>query len=521
MHYADCGIYDTGYDPYSGDTAFLGKLVKKIGRAVSRPVASIGRQIGRTGYGIGKGFVGAAKGIAPIAASALPYIQQGMKLAGPMGMVASGAAGALGAVVQGKSLENIAWAAAEGASPPGIDRAVAAAKALREGKPVLQVAISQARAAMPGGSAAQRAFDLGVATVKGGSKGMMANARNQLRTAVEKAAYDSAVGTIAKASGHLPSLGRGPRISFVQPRPRMAMSLLRPATQTAVHIFRRQPSLFRMQDRDIASRFGLPLRRVMEARGIVEASGVVEVGDTPEVLGTYIIKSGDTGSGLAKRFTGDSNRWRELPKYNKRGMGGYAGSKDMVVKQTTTTIGGKKVPVTLLDPFYSGLKINMPPGWAGPGITNVEIIPEVVITPGPTPTPIPQPVPTPFPQLPPSIPVGTPPPVVVTPPITTPPIVTPPITTPTVTTPPITMPEPFPSIPSQTIPGQTIPGQTIPSQTIPGQTIPIGTGPGPSVPSPTPTLPSVPGVPATPEQKKKDSTAAAVALAAAAAFMFL
>jgi nucleoid-associated protein YgaU len=499
MDYVDVGIYDTGFDPYYDDAGWFGsKLVK-----------SVGKRVGKIGKGIGKAAVGVAKGVAPIAGQALPYIQQGMKAMGPVGMIASGAAGALSAVVQGKSLENIAWAAAEGASPPGIDRAVAAAKALREGKPVLQVAITQARQSFAPGSAGQRAFDLGVSAVKGGSKEMLANARNQLRSATEKAAFDSAVGSISKAAGHLTNSGQGPRISFVQARPRQAMSLLRPTTQAAVNILRRRPMALRMQDRDIASRFNLPLRRVIEARGIVEASGVVEVGAPSEALGTYIVKSGDTGSGLAKRFTGDANRWRELPKYNKRGMGGYTGGKDMVVKQTTTTIKGKKVPVTLLDPFYSGLKINVPPGWAGPGISpGVEVIPEVVITPGPAP------------QLPPQVPVGLPPPVVTSPPVSIPPVTTPPITTP-----PISMPEPLPPIPGQTIPPVTTPPIDIPPATVPVGLPPATTTPPPVTAPPTtipvPTVP-VPTTPATTEEKKKkDATALAFGVAAAAALMYL
>lgn len=505
MHYVDTGIYDTGFDPYYGDAGWFGsKLVKKIGKVASK--------VGKT---VGKGVVGAAKGIAPIAGQALPYVQQAMKAAGPLGMVASGAAGALAATVQGKSLENIAWAAAEGASPPGIDRAVAAAKALREGKSVLQVAVNQARQSFPSGSPAQRAFDLGVATVKGGSKGMMANARNQLRSAAEKAAFDAAVGSISKAAGHLPLSGQGPRISFVQMKPKQALSLLRPTTQAAVNILRRQPTLRRMQDRDIAARYNLPLRRVIEARGIVEASGVVEVGAPEDTLGIYVLKSGDTGSGLAKRFTGDANRWKELPKYNKRGMGGYTGSKDMVVKQTTTTIGGKKVPVTLLDPFYSGLVINTPPGWTGPGITPgvssapstppITTVPEVVITPGPT-----------VPQLPPQVPVSVPP-TATTPPVTTPPI----------TTPPITMPEPFPSIPGQTIPSQTLPPTTVPIDLPPPVTSPPATTTPPIVPPTTIPVPTIPGATTTTppmtaeEKKKKDATALAFGVAAAAALMFI
>lgn len=502
MHYVDVGIYDTGFDPYYGDAGWFGsKLVKKVGKAA-----------GKIGKGIGKGVVGVAKGVAPIAGQALPYIQQGMKAMGPVGMIASGAAGALSAVVQGKSLENVAWAAAEGASPPGIDRALMAAKALREGKPVLQVAITQARQSFAPGSVGQRAFDLGIATVKGGSKEMLANARNQLRSATEKAAFDAAVGSISKAAGHLPSSGQGPRISFVQAKPRQAMSLLRPTTQAAVNILRRRPMALRMQDRDIASRFNLPLRRVIEARGIVEASGVVEVGAPTEALGTYIVKSGDTGSGLAKRFTGDANRWKELPKYNKKGMGGYTGGKDMVVKQTTTTIKGKKVPVTLLDPFYSGLKINVPPGWAGPGISpGVEVIPEVIITPG---TPLP-------PQLPPQVPVGLPPV------ITTPPASLPPVTTPPITTPPISMPEPFPSIPGQTIPPVTTPPIAIPPATVPVGLPPASTAPPVTVPPVTVPpgtsipVPTVPAPTTVEEKKKKDATALAFGVAAAAALMFL
>lgn len=440
--------YDVG-NPYGGDVGWFGsKLVKRVGK-IAR--------------GVGKGIAKGAKVIAPIAAKALPMVQQAMKLTGPIGMLASGAAGALSAAVRGQSLESIAWAAAEGASPPGIDRALAAAKALREGQPVLNVALSQARQQFAPGGAAQRAFDLGVSAAKGGAKGALNSARQQLRTGTEKAAFDAALGTVSKAAHGLPAhpITR-PDVLSMGSRVRPALSGFRhPSTALALSALRRRPALRRMSLGDLSRRLNLPARHVADARGLFDDEGLsaYDTGAPGDELGAYTLRAGDTGSGLAKRFTGDANRWRELPSVNKRGIGRYTGTKDMVVQHIKDPKTGK-IKTTLLNPFHSGLVINVPPGWAGPGVNAGT--PTIVTTPAPGPTPVVLPpeiivgdAPTPKP------PTSMPSPIPGMPPIALPPI-------------PPSLPPGVPVEPTSPIPGMP-PGTPLPTG-LPG-TVPISTGP--------------------------------------------
>lgn len=484
----DTGVYGMGFDPYSETGWFGSKLVKKVGKAV-----------GGAAKGIGKGVVSGAKFVGgKVLPTALPYIQQAMKAMGPVGMVASGAAGALAAVARGSSLENVAWAAAEGASPPGIDRALQVAKALAKGDSVLNVAVNQARNSLSPGPA-QMAFDTAINTVKSGSKGALASARNNLRTAAEKAAFDAGVGTVSKAASRVTKIpSMAPRLPI--PRYRApGYSPHRQLTNVALNTLRRNPSLLRLPIREIAYRTGFSPSRVREARGLIEVGMVYgDTGAASSVL-PYKIKSGDIPYQLAKKFTGDQNRWREIPGVNKVGMANYKGGKDMKVVQKVTTDPKtkKKTTTTLLDPFYSGLEINLPGDWNVPGA-------QPIVVGGPMPGTTPS---TPYPVP------------------TAPPPMAPPATIPTGTSP---IPMPVPPIANGNIPMPgPIPGLPIPASDKPSSPIPM---PGPvpipgttsPVPMPGPTMPTeIPKPPLTAEQKKKkDATAAAAGLALAGLLFF-
>lgn len=110
----------------------------------------------------------------------------------------------------------------------------------------------------------------------------------------------------------------------------------------------------------------------------------------PAAPTTYRIKAGDVPYLVAQRFTGNANRWKEIP----------AANPGMVVKQVTNPKTGKVT--TLLDPWYAGLTINLPAGWAKPAAP----------APAPTPpAPAPGAAPPPPPEAPaPGVPGVTPPP---------------------------------------------------------------------------------------------------------------
>lgn len=71
----------------------------------------------------------------------------------------------------------------------------------------------------------------------------------------------------------------------------------------------------------------------------------------PAPASTYTIKSGDTGVGLAKRATGDSNRWREILKANP------------TYKAVTAPSPTTGLPTTQIVPWNIGQVMNVPPGW--------------------------------------------------------------------------------------------------------------------------------------------------------------
>ena len=70
-------------------------------------------------------------------------------------------------------------------------------------------------------------------------------------------------------------------------------------------------------------------------------------GAPPPASAKHTIVWGDTGSGLAKRYTGNAGRWKEILAANP-GMTTYTDS------------GG----ATQIKPWQIGQVINLPPGWA-------------------------------------------------------------------------------------------------------------------------------------------------------------
>lgn len=152
----------------------------------------------------GKVAIDAAKAAAPYVLQAVPYVQTALKNVPPMGTIASAAIGVLATGLQGGSLEEMAWAAAEGAAPSGVDTAVKAAHALRNGDSVLNAAFDVARRELVPGSAADAGFRAGEAFLKSGgnlSATGAAAARSALGSNPQAvAAFDMAIGTLARAN---------------------------------------------------------------------------------------------------------------------------------------------------------------------------------------------------------------------------------------------------------------------------------------------------------------------------------
>jgi hypothetical protein len=75
---------------------------------------------------------------------AIPIAQHAVRNIQPVGPAASAALGVLGQVIEGGSLEEIAWAAVEGAMPSGLNMAVNAARSAMRGQPPIQIALDVA-----------------------------------------------------------------------------------------------------------------------------------------------------------------------------------------------------------------------------------------------------------------------------------------------------------------------------------------------------------------------------------------
>ncbi len=181
-------VANAGYDPYAdvaGDAGWFGSdVVSSIGK-VAKSVAKV-----------------ATKTIAPMVANTLvPLARTALKNSGPWGMVANGAISAMSAGFSGKNIGEIAFAAAQGAAPSGIDTALSAARGLARGDSVLNTAIKTGAHAFAPGSGERFAYSVATdALRKGGTKADLGHARRALATEGQRRAFDSAIGMVATAA---------------------------------------------------------------------------------------------------------------------------------------------------------------------------------------------------------------------------------------------------------------------------------------------------------------------------------
>lgn len=226
-------VASSGFDPYAdvaGDTGWFGSdIVSGIGKA-AKSVAKV-----------------ATKTVAPVVANTLvPLARTALKNSGPWGMVANGAISAMSAGFSGKNIGEIAFAAAQGAAPSGIDTALTAARGLARGDSVLNTAIKTGANSFSPGSAERFAYSVAAdALRKGATKADLGNARRALATEGQRRAFDSAVGMVATAArpgGGGGMLG-GLRRSIQQQVYERPMSVYRPTVNPPISIARVQRPL--------------------------------------------------------------------------------------------------------------------------------------------------------------------------------------------------------------------------------------------------------------------------------------
>lgn len=353
-----------GFDPYAAhpDT---GSLFGSIAHAVSSAAKGISHFGNSLGHAVQskKGMQELQKdtfkaygtvynkAVKPVVKKALPIVQTALKNMGPIGMVASGAIGAMQAGLSGKKLSEIAWAAAEGAAPSGIDKALGAAHAIANGSNILKTAIGAAATGFAPATPEALGFDTAIKVLKTeGSKVAMGVARRALPTEGARRAFDAAVGTVAAVVKQNPQalLKRaGSMPDIVVQRARGVLSVQQPNLQHAINTLRRNPTLAAQHPLVLAGRLGTTQQTVMQAvkhisgerllpwrsltpraakfikkwhpnapttaltHGTSNTAGLDEAGTH------YIVTKGDSPWAIAQKLSGNGNNWKLLIPLNK------------------------------------------------------------------------------------------------------------------------------------------------------------------------------------------------------------
>jgi hypothetical protein len=370
----------------------LGSTLKSVGKAAGGAVSSVGKTVAKvasapeslalkavakTGVlpkGVAKiALTAVAPGLAAttqggqVAASTLNTIahpniknlaanaQLALKNAGPAGLVASGAIGAMQAGLSGKNLESIAWAAAEGAAPAGIDTAIKAAEAIRHGGNILTNALSAASASFTPGSPEAFGFDSAIATLKKeATKAALGAARSALPSEGARRAFDAAVGVVSQGAKGIPDMSvlvkrAGGIPNIVVQRVTNKLSAVPSATKAVLDAVTRNPTLLASNRQMLAQAMRTNAATVNDALKLATSNGKpllpwrsmqphvvafirkyvpnapltalrhahTNVGGLDATGTTYIVEKGDGPWVIAQKLSGNGNNWKMLLDYNK------------------------------------------------------------------------------------------------------------------------------------------------------------------------------------------------------------
>jgi nucleoid-associated protein YgaU len=375
-----------GFDPYSGhaDTGgFFSHLTDQIHRAAFRRGFghhyghNAGSLFGSIAHAIGGAAKGVAKGVSrvahdathpkdlikdsvyatkysvthvalPVVKKAMPVIQTVLKNAGPIGMVASGAIGAMNAGLSGKNLEDIAWAAAEGAAPTGIDAAIKAAESVRHGGNVISNAIKVASTSFTSGTPEELGFNSAINVLKSNaSAAAMGVARRALPSEGARRAFDAAVGTVSSAVKGTPLQVRAMSIpSLNLSRPRALISAMTPNLKGVVDALKKNPSLAATHPQLLANQFGTTVATVNDALKRTGGMNILpwrsyspqavsfiqkfhpsaplaalraihhNTGGLDDTGTKYIVVKGDSPWAIAQKLSGNGANWTQLKALN-------------------------------------------------------------------------------------------------------------------------------------------------------------------------------------------------------------
>lgn len=379
--YSSVAVYGPqyGFDPYaSSDVGWFGsKLVKRATRVVkgaanvvskvpgtktllapvnvARDVAR-GRNVVRSVVRQGRVVVADTRRALPVAASVVSFVPGAGTVLGsglnslaalsegksidqiilaaaqgaiPGGPIAAAALGAMRAGLSGASLAQIAEAAARGALPREITTAIDLSRDVIRGKNLATIALNTAAKAFVPGSEAEKGFGQAAALLKRGAATVntLKQARATLTSEEARRAFDSAVGTVSQAAEQLrrkplPKLSQVPS-HIAQGAVSRALPRFRSVTPRGAQV--------------LANRVGNVTMGALFGRR--ETAGLEQDGKV------YRVENGDSAWKIAKNLVGDGNRWKELVKANP--------------KKPTAKDGNFKT-------LFAGEALQLPGGWVKP-----------------------------------------------------------------------------------------------------------------------------------------------------------
>ncbi len=252
--------------------------------------------------------------------------------------------------LSGKNLESIAWAAAEGAAPSGIDKAIGAAEAIRHGSNVLHTAINAGVSHFVPGSPEHLGYETAISVLKTqANKAALGVARRALPTEGARRAFDAAVGTVSQVVAANPAAlmkRAGSMPNFSMSKAKGVISAYQPNLKHAMNTIIRNPALMTQHPMVLAQRFGTSQQTVLDAmrrvgiqrllpwrsltpqaarfiqkwhphaplsaltHGTADTAGLDEAGTH------YIVTKGDSPWSIAQKLSGNGANWTQLKALN-------------------------------------------------------------------------------------------------------------------------------------------------------------------------------------------------------------
>lgn len=273
----DAGAYDDDDD----DAAFLGGVVRGIGKAAKGAVKGIGKAAKGAVKGVGKAAKTVGKTVGKVTNNPLWKIAQtGASFIPGVGSAVSAGMASAAAIGRGASIQNIGLAAARGALPAPAAAAMDVAVGALKGHRLDAIALRTIRNQVPGGAAGRGAFDAGVALATKAGPTAQAAIRSRLSPA-ERTAFDKAVSARPRTP---------PKLSAIRPSPRATIQKV-PLTVRTPNIDRPFPALNANANRAASMMIRRPeLRAVTPAR--ISAEYSVPTRDVRSAIAEFLRRFG-------------------------------------------------------------------------------------------------------------------------------------------------------------------------------------------------------------------------------------